>query len=351
MDAMVAAVTPTSLSGMRANRPIGDSSAFKLNAANGGKVAPPLDRKPKSANATGLVSTGDPNVALLYSRGTNGGRYDGEQQDRLIFGTSRIANATEARQALQAGFGEADEATAHFDDEGSTASVAAVTRDGKMTVAQVGDSRTMLVLRNKTTGKVIIHDLTVDQRPDTPAERERIEAAGGSIDKYGFLVGRDGYTVANSIVFGDHAFPEVSAEPSIKSFDLRQVLANPNIETSVLVCSDGLTDYASLETLAAEFEKDGTPAEIAERLKEAAFSAATAAGIKKSDNISLALARLDPKALNATYIGVADGHGAEGAAVAEAVRNQVHAAFHTHESAVVPQCEAQKRPDRPRVSK
>jgi serine/threonine protein phosphatase PrpC len=345
--AMVAAVTANSHRAGLYRHPSPTAAPFALKAgtARQAGIPSPAHRKQNPRCATGRVQTGNVNVAINVSRGRNKGTYDGLNQDRCLYGTSHITSADEAKQALVTGFGNANKATSHFSTGGSTASVVAVTPDGRLTAAQVGDSPIMLVLRNKTTGEVVLHDLTVDQRPDEPAERARIEAAGGCVDEHGRLVGPD-RTLAVSHSFGDRDIPQISAKPSIRTVDLNGVLNKPNIAAFVLVCSDGLTDHVKPGGIAAEFKKKGTPAQIAERLKKAALAGAEAAGVEKSDNISVVLASLDPKARNTTYVGVADGHGDHGGAVANRVRTEVHRAFHRHGGPDVPR-RARERGARP----
>eukprot|EP01053_Blabericola_migrator_P008953 Blabericola_migrator_1__8952@NODE_474_length_8206_cov_62_991277_g69_i1_p3_GENE_NODE_474_length_8206_cov_62_991277_g69_i1NODE_474_length_8206_cov_62_991277_g69_i1_p3_ORF_typecomplete_len329_score43_75PP2C/PF00481_21/1e58PP2C_2/PF13672_6/7_7e23SpoIIE/PF07228_12/1_5e08_NODE_474_length_8206_cov_62_991277_g69_i156096595 len=61
---------------------------------------------------------------------------------------------------------------------GTTATVA-VHRDGKLTVAHVGDSRA--VMAQKKEGAYRVRDLTHDHKPTRSEERARIEASGGEV--------------------------------------------------------------------------------------------------------------------------------------------------------------------------
>jgi serine/threonine protein phosphatase PrpC len=347
---MVAAVTRNSHPAIPDPHPSWESSPFTLKkpvTTAQTAIQTPFDGRQNPRYATGLMPTGHPNIAGLTSRGLNLGRYDGKNQDRCIYGTCHITSAKEAKRALLTGFGDADRATSHFYDGGSTASVVTITPDGKLTAAQAGDSPIILVLRNKTTGEVVSHNLTVDQRPVEPAERARIEAAGGTIDEEGRLVGADS-TLAVSRTLGDHAFSAVSAEPSTLTYDISKILKNPNTQVFVMVCSDGLTDHATHEELSSKFKEKGTPAQIAERLKTLAFERADEAGVEESDNISLVLALLDPKAKGTTYLGVTDGHGDQGGAVAELARRNIDRALHRHQQAEMPRHAA--KPGSPRTA-
>jgi serine/threonine protein phosphatase PrpC len=294
------------------------------------KAEKPAGDKSDPRSRTGFSNTKDDDIAVLQSRGTGDahGRYHGKQQDRVIYGTSNVTDEKEVKRILLAGFEAADKATQHFMEGGSTAIVAAMTPSNKVFVAQLGDSQVLAVVRNKKTGEVFVRDLTKDQRPDSESERERIEAEGGKIVN-GRVVCPNGDTLAVSRAFGDHGCPQVSARPSISTFDLSKVLKDDN-EVFILACSDGLTDHMTPEDLATEFKKEGAPAEIAERLKGKAFKVA---GDTESDNISIGLRRAKPRSRFTTYTGMADGHGHQGGAVAHLARDEIHRAFHHPEKA------------------
>ena len=61
-----------------------------------------------------------------------------------------------------------------------TTAVCALMRGDTMWVANAGDSRA-IVARRDPKGKLVTHDLTQDQKPDTPQEKERIERMGGRV--------------------------------------------------------------------------------------------------------------------------------------------------------------------------
>ena len=71
-------------------------------------------------------------------------------------------------------------------DDGTTL-VLAMAHKGRISVANVGDSRAVLVMGN---GEA--KDLSEDHKPNSDSERKRIEALGGSVIFWGGLARRRG---------------------------------------------------------------------------------------------------------------------------------------------------------------
>ncbi len=65
-------------------------------------------------------------------------------------------------------------------DFSGTTFTCAVIRDNKCFLANIGDSRTSIGFRNRDGGITAVN-LTVDHKPDLPAEKARIEAKGGRV--------------------------------------------------------------------------------------------------------------------------------------------------------------------------
>jgi serine/threonine protein phosphatase PrpC len=267
-------------------------------------------------------------VASRQNKGYGGGRYP-DQQDRAFWGTtSHIADARTAREVLFRAVKDIDDATQHHIEGGSTLSAAILTPDRKLTTVQIGDSPLGYVAIDRRTRKVRLYDLTENQRPDVPAERARIEAAGGKVEN-GRQVNDDAdLELARS--FGDREFKGITAKPTIRTLDLNQVLADSDI--FVFCVTDGLIEYDGIEKFSAEFKPGDKPADIARRCIDRALKSAEEAGAKKGDNISVSIARLKRDSTDAIYCGVADGHGENAAEVAATVRHGIHHAFHRHET-------------------
>ena len=119
-------------------------------------------------------------------------------------------------------------------------------------LANVGDSRAILS-RNASA-----IDLTRDHRPDDPIERERIEAAGGSVSWHGH-VDRKGRPIPGTGVYrvngnlalaraiGDRSErPVVTGEPDISILPLQE-----DVDDFVLLATDGLWDVMTSSEVVA----------------------------------------------------------------------------------------------------
>ncbi len=285
------------------------------------------------------------NFGTAQSKGTNGGRYDGLQQDAIFAGnTASITTAngtifrrsTGAKAVLAKTLKGADELTSDFVKGGSTASVAILTPDKKLPHAQVGDSPIYVFIHDKKTGRTEVVNLTKDHTPR--ADRERIEATGAKVLGNGYLYfkdeGEDGdeHYLAMSRAFGDGAFRQyITATPDINVYDLEpHISADKRI--IVVIGSDGLTDVSSLEDMASLIDADKTPQQIAIDMMNRALvdweTHVTDRAAKKGkrvegDNISVSVAEFDPDSEISTVIGVADGHGRDGEYVADIIKRTV----------------------------
>ena len=146
-------------------------------------------------------------------------------------------------------------------DSGTTAIVARLHGSDSITTACVGDSRCVKGSRAKGETKDSkaaweAHDLSVDQKPDDPGERARIEAQGGYVsrasDAYGpARVWKGGFGIgpglAMSRSLGDHAVAEVgvTAEPVM----LTEAIT-PEDEVLILA-SDGVWEFISSQEAVA----------------------------------------------------------------------------------------------------
>lgn len=110
-------------------------------------------------------------------------------------------------------------------------------RAGRLTVANLGDGRLILVREG------LVRALTRDHRVLDPLERPRILAAGGLID--GPYVFREDHGVMMSRGFGDVWFRAVGviATPEVSAWDLTPA------DRCLVVASDGLWDELSNEAV------------------------------------------------------------------------------------------------------
>lgn len=150
-------------------------------------------------------------------------------------------------QALKKAFVEVDKALGkHMDASVSgTTAVCALMRGDTMWVANAGDSRA-IVARRGPKGTLVTHDLTQDQKPDTPQEKERIERMGGRVspaaaDGTPARVWHNfrGLAMARSI--GDHNAKAVGviAEPEVTHYTITEE------DAMMIMASDGVWEFLS----------------------------------------------------------------------------------------------------------
>ena len=109
-------------------------------------------------------------------------------QERLALEISRLSDGDlgddeTAKREFMAAHHRANEALKKSGIDvtlsGSTA-VTCLKRGRRLLVANVGDSRAVLG-RADPSGRIVAKDLSIDQKPDAPAERARIEGGGGQV--------------------------------------------------------------------------------------------------------------------------------------------------------------------------
>jgi len=155
--------------------------------------------------------------------------------------------AGDRSSALKKAFVEVDNAMGKsFDASVSgTTAVAAVMQGNKLMVANSGDSRA-IIARRGANGKLVAFDLTTDQKPDTPAEKARIEKLGGRVsaaaaDGTPARVWHNfrGLAMARSI--GDHNAKTVGviAEPEVTDYTF-----TPD-DQLLIIASDGVWEFLS----------------------------------------------------------------------------------------------------------
>lgn len=159
--------------------------------------------------------------------------------------------------------------------ESGTAAVTLYIHKDKFLAANTGDSR--IAARDGT----LSIELTLDHKPDLPAERARIEASGGTIIDYD--VPRVQGSLAMSRALGDVALkPFVSAEPRIV-----EGLLGRRTDLAVLAC-DGLWDVLTSEEAIRMVQGISDPQEAAERLQNRALK------LGSTDNITVIVLDLSP---------------------------------------------------------
>lgn len=162
--------------------------------------------------------------------------------------------------------------------DGTTA-VIAVTLNGKVWIANVGDSRAILVKENGETVQA-----SEDANPKIARYRKKIEEKGGIV-RGRFVLGVDGSVLAVARAIGDWRFPGVSSIPKITCYSLNDFPAG-----YLVLASDGLYDRATTDAVGTAVHllagKGWSPDKIAERLVRAAI------GHQSSDDVTVLVVKL-----------------------------------------------------------
>ncbi|EDQ86182.1 uncharacterized protein MONBRDRAFT_28624 [Monosiga brevicollis MX1] len=172
-----------------------------------------------------------------------------------------------------------------MEDPGSTC-VGALLLEDRLVVFNIGDSRAVLAQAIDSPDALLA---TRDHKPQTPSERQRIEAAGG------FVAGnRVCQSLAVSRAFGDFSFKDPNIKPEEHMVtcipDITIVPRNENLEFIILAC-DGVWDVLRSETVVGMVRE--------ELLSEAALDAVCQTVVMdalqrgSSDNISCCILTLD----------------------------------------------------------
>jgi len=140
---------------------------------------------------------------------------------------------------------------------------------GEFTVAHVGDSRATMGWRTTKDAAFGVEDLTIDHKPNLPAEKARIEGSGGRVVFDGFYNHRvfaqggmyPGLNMSRAI--GDivaHKEAGLSANPDTKKVNIASTIQTKLGEEGVgelclLLCTDGVWEF--IESQAAhKYVKD-----------------------------------------------------------------------------------------------
>jgi len=231
------------------------------------------------------------------------------QEDRFFVMDGLDIGSANAKSFLAGIFNKAAETTEEL-VPGSTATGVVLTKDLQLNAAFLGDSPVVIFVHDPETREVTAQQISRNHSPALADERERIKAAGGTVNKENRLVsineaGTRLSSYAVSRAFGDDKATGMSREPEFASFDIKKEIdAGKNVY--VVVSSDGLYDGTRLgqyirtvKRAIAEGREDDLPEFFSGR--------AYLRGSK--DNIT-ALVYKVPKSLDADlFLSVADGHG------------------------------------------
>lgn len=218
---------------------------------------------PKKKNQDALIMAEDPKTRSLLFCVMDGHGEDGDKVSQNI--KSKFANylfkhkdfATNIPAALAEVVARCETEvlrdSAIETDFSGTTFTCAVIRNNKCTLCNIGDSRTSIAYRSKN--GVTAKALTIDHKPDLPAEKARIEAKGGRVFAVEYDDGVDGPArvwlghmdvpgLAMSRSLGDAVAHTagVSSEPEFFEYEF-----NPDGREDVMMvmASDGLWEFMS----------------------------------------------------------------------------------------------------------
>lgn len=158
--------------------------------------------------------------------------------------------------------------------DGTTATVA-ITLNGKVWVANVGDSRTILVNKD---GKTI--QATEDAKPSIPRYKKTIEQLGGEV-----FLGRVGGVLAVGRAIGDKKVVGITSSPKITAFPVEQLKGGH----LVLAC-DGLYEVSTSNEVGTAISKMAKEGESVENMGKRLVYQAIKNGSK--DNVSAIVIKL-----------------------------------------------------------
>jgi len=160
---------------------------------------------------------------------------------------------------------------------GTTLSMAII-RGNTITGVNIGDSRVIIASKEEAEAKMTAQDFTLDHKPDSPKEKERIVAAGGRVFAVEYDDGVDGPPrvwlghmdvpgLAMSRSLGD-AVAHMAGVISEPEFTEREL--DPNKDKFLIVATDGLWEFMDSQTCVDMACKTSGPSEAVDFLvKEA----------------------------------------------------------------------------------
>lgn len=221
------------------------------------------------------------------------------QEDRYLVDTLDIT-ASEAKLFLADIFSAAAKKT-DSNRAGSTGTALVLTTDLQLSAAYLGDSPAVVFVRDPSSGSITARKLTKDHHAAIPAEKARIERAGGYVAENGRVEG----SLMLSRAFGDGGYLGVSRRPEFSAADLKKEM-DAGMDVYICLSSDGLyetlepDDYIAPLQAAIAQKKDGSLADI---------FAAHAHEKGSADNITALVVKVPRDMKENIFLAIADGHG------------------------------------------
>eukprot|EP00607_Mallomonas_marina_P004189 CAMPEP_0182428164 /NCGR_PEP_ID=MMETSP1167-20130531/21073_1 /TAXON_ID=2988 /ORGANISM="Mallomonas Sp, Strain CCMP3275" /LENGTH=385 /DNA_ID=CAMNT_0024610867 /DNA_START=126 /DNA_END=1283 /DNA_ORIENTATION=+ len=178
------------------------SGGFIVNSYGGYSKKGYAPYNPKKKNQDALVMAEDPKTRSLVLAVLDGHGEDGDKVAQYIKG--KLANylfkhrdfANDIRAAVSDVVARLEaevlqDGGVETDFSGTTFTISII-RGNTIVCGNVGDSRTTLGYRNPQTKAITAINVTIDHKPDLPAEKARIEAKGGRVFAVEYEDGVDG---------------------------------------------------------------------------------------------------------------------------------------------------------------
>ncbi|MDE1153489.1 MAG: PP2C family protein-serine/threonine phosphatase [Micavibrio sp.] len=258
----------------------------------------PVTARPIPAKAGDMTRTdvvGGNDVQIAHHQG-----WRPYQEDRFMVAANVDTEGGNGRQFLSRLFSAAAKAT-NSAKAGSTATALLLDKDMTLNVAYLGDSPLVMIIHDTKTGEVTATKLTRDHHAALPAEKKRVEKAGGFVAGNGRAGGR----LMLSRAFGDAEIAGVSRQPEFARAKLKKHMdAGRNIY--LCLSSDGLLETLNARDLIEPFKAAlaaGNEAGLAAAFATYAYSA------NSLDNITALVVKLPPAPAENLLLALADGHG------------------------------------------
>lgn len=260
LDGAAAAAAPAEV--VEEAQPTAEGESFIVNSYGGYSKKGYAPYNPRKKNQDALIMAEDPNTRSLFLCVMDGHGEDGDKVSQHIKKTlvtylfAHRAFESDVRAALRDVIAQCEaevlrDSSIETDFSGTTFTCAVI-RGNTIIMGNVGDSRTSLGSR-AASGATVGRALTIDHKPDLPAEKARIEATGGRVFAVEYDDGVDGPArvwlgnmdvpgLAMSRSLGDAVAHSagVSSEPEFSEYEF-----NAANDLVLVMASDGLWEFMS----------------------------------------------------------------------------------------------------------